>query len=299
MEKRCPEHKILIKTILRWGSLSLLVLPLAIVQAANLARQEKTFDTTSNPHIGLSNFMGHVVVKGWDKPQVHAVYGSGSPQTIIDIDQLPAKGLAEKIHFTTRVPSSQASGEGKTVFYTLEVPMGASLEIRNPEGRVDIEKVQGDATVDTVGGNISVTDASGRLVVSSIAGDIEIIRSSGYVEATSICGDIHFVSSTGSSIKAHNTSGKISYDGGFATGGEYSFASYSGDIDLFVPPSASFELDKNTGRGKFFSDILPANRPKSSAVPAGAHTFLGSNISSTAAVKLSSFTGNIHIHRQR
>jgi hypothetical protein len=293
------EHKVVMKTILRWGSLSLLVLPLAIVQAANLARQEKTFDTTSNPHIGLSNFMGHVVVKGWDKPQVHAVYGTGSPQTIIDIDQLPAKGPAEKIHFTTRVSSSQASGEDKTVFYTLDVPMGTSLEIRNPEGRVDIDKLQGDATVDSVGGIISVTDASGRLVVSSIAGDIEIIRPSGYVEATSICGDIHFISPTGSSIKAHNTSGKISYDGDFATGGEYSFASYSGDIDLFVPPSASFELDKNAGRGKFVSEIPPANRRKSSSAPAGAHTFLGSNVSSTAAVKLSSFSGNIHIHRQR
>ena len=296
---RRMEPKVVMKTILRWGSLSLLVLPLAIVQAANIAHQEKTFDTTSAPHIGLSNFMGHVVVKGWDRPQVHAVYETGSPQTIIDIDQLPSRGPAEKIHFTTRVSSSQTSGENKTVFYTLEVPMGASIEIRNPEGRVDIDRLQGDATVDSVGGIISVIDVSGRLVVSSIAGDIEIIRPSGYVDATSICGDIHFISPTGSSIKAHNTSGKISYEGDFATGGEYSFASYSGDIDLFVPPSASFELDKNTGRGKFISDILPAHRPKSSSVPSGAHTFLGSNISSTAAVKLSSFSGNIHIHRQR
>jgi len=153
--------------------------------------------------------------------------------------------------------------------------------------------------VDSVGGIISVTDVSGRLVISSIAGNIEIIRPSGYVEATSICGDIHFISPTGSSIKAHNTSGKISFEGDFATGGEYSFASYSGDIDLFVPPSASFELNKNAGRGKFISDILPAKREKSAAFPAGSHTFLGTNVSSTAAVKLSSFSGNIHIHRQR
>lgn len=292
-------NKIVMKTILRWGSLSLLVLPLTIVQAANLTHQEKTFDTTSAPHISLSNFMGHVVVKGWDRPQVHSVYETGSPQTLIDIDQLPSRGPAEKIHFTTRVSSSQTSGENRTVSYILEVPMGASLEIRNPEGRVDIDRLQGDATVDSVGGIISVTDVSGRLVVSSIAGDIEIIRPSGYVDATSICGDIHFISPTGSSIKAHNTSGKISYEGNFATGGEYSFASYSGDIDLFVPPSASFDLDKNTGRGKFISDILPAHRSKSSSLPAGAHTFLGSNISSTAAVKLSSFSGNIHIHSQR
>jgi putative adhesin len=297
--KRSMGHKLVMKTILRWGSLSLLVLPLALIQAANLTHQEKTFDTTSAPRIGLSNFMGHVVVKGWDKPQVHAIYETGSPQTIIDIDQLPARGPAEKVHFTTRVSTSQAGSGDKTVSYILEVPIGASLEIRNPEGKVEIDKLQGDATVDSVGGIISVTDVSGRLMVSSIAGNIEIIRPSGYVEATSICGDIHFISPTGSSIKAHNTSGKISFEGDFATGGEYSFASYSGDIDLFVPPSASFELNKNTSRGKFISEILPAHRPKSSSLPAGSHTFLGSNVSSTAAVKLSSFSGNIHIHSQR
>ena len=296
--KRSMENNPVMKTILRWGGISLLALPLAVTQAANMARQEKTFDTTSDPHINLSNFMGHVVVKGWDRPQVHAVYGTGSPQTLIDIDQLPEKGPAEKIHFTTRVSSSQASSGDNTVFYTLEVPMGASLEIRNAEGKVDIDKLQGDATVDSVGGIISVSDVSGRLVVSSIAGNIEIIRPSGHVDATSICGDIHFISPTGPSIKAHNTSGKIFFEGDFATGGEYTFASYSGDIDLFVPPSASFELNKNTGRGKFESEILPLKRPKSSSVPLGAHTFLGSNFSSTAAVKLSSFSGNIHIHRQ-
>src|SRR5579859_7629086 len=94
--RRCMGNKVVMKTILRWGSLSLLVLPLAIVQVANLTHQEKTFDTTSAPHIGLSNFMGHVVVKGWDRPQVHAVYETGSPQTLIDIDQLPSGGRRKK-----------------------------------------------------------------------------------------------------------------------------------------------------------------------------------------------------------
>ncbi len=297
MAKGRMKNKRIQKTILRWGSLSLLLLPLA-VHAGNQARQEKTFETTSSPHIGLSNFMGHVIVKGWDKPQVHAVYATGSPQTAVDIDQLPARGPAEKIHFTTRISKSQANSEDRTVFYTLEVPFGSNIEIRNPEGRVEIEKLQGDATVDSLGGHISITDATGRLVVSSIAGDIEIIRPLGHVEATSICGDIKFVSPTSTALKGHNTSGKIVYEGDFVTGGEYSFTSYSGDIDLFVPPSASFELNKNAGRGKFVSEIPSAHRPRSSSALAGSHTFLGSNVSSTAAVKLSSFSGNIHIHRQ-
>ncbi len=119
---------------------------------------------------------------------------------------------------------------------------------------MDIEKLQGDATVDSLGGIISVADVSGRLVVSSIGGDINIIRPSGHVEATSICGNIHFISPTSTALKVHNTSGKILYEGDFVTGGDYSFTSYSGDIDLFLPSSASFELNKSTGRGKFISE---------------------------------------------
>lgn len=289
------------RTILRWGGLSVLLLPMALAHAANIVRQEKTFDTTANPHIGLSNFMGHVVVKGWDKPQVHAVYSTNSPQTTIDLDQLPSSGTAEKIHFTTHVSNPTANAEEKSVSYTLEVPMGASIEIRNPEGRVDIDKLQGDTTVDSVGGAIAVSDASGRLMVTSIAGDIEIIRPSGHVEATTICGNIHFVSPTGTFLKGHSTSGRITYEGDFVTGGEYAFSDYSGDIDLFLPRSASFELNKSTGRGKFYSEISPANRARSvprTAYDAHAHTLFGSNVSSTATLKVSAFSGNIRIHSQ-
>src|SRR5271157_4503003 len=84
--------------LVKWGALSLLLFPLVIGRAAGLLRQEKTFDTTSSPHIGLSNFIGHVVVKGWDRQQVHVLYGTTSPQVMVDVDQLPPQGPAQKIH---------------------------------------------------------------------------------------------------------------------------------------------------------------------------------------------------------
>lgn len=278
----------------------MLLLPMAFAHAAGIVRQEKSVDTTANPHISISNFIGRVVVKGWDKSQVHAVYSTSSSQTTIDFDQLPASGTAEKIHFTTHVSNPLANGDEKNVTYILEVPMGTSIEIRNPEGRVDIDKLQGDTTVDSVGGAIAVTDAAGRLMVTSIAGDIEIIRPSGHVEATTICGNIHFISPTGTFLRGHSTSGKITYEGNFVTGGEYAFTDYSGDIDLLLPSDASFELNKNTGRGKFFSEISPANRASSvphAAREVGAHSLFGSNVSTTATLKISSFSGNIHIRR--
>jgi len=291
---------IVLERLVKWGAVSLLLSPLVIAHAAGLLRQERTFDTTANPRIVLSNLMGQVVIKGWDRQQAHVIYSTTSPLVSVDIDQLPLDGAAEKLHLTTRVLSPQATGVDKTVSYSLDVPMDASVEIRNNEGRVEIEKLQGDALLDSSGGAISVADIAGRVVANSIDGSIEILRSTGKIEATSICGDLRFVGAKGSALRAQTTSGKIVYEGDFMADGEYSFRNYSGNIDLFLPPSASFELNRTLVRGNFVSDIPISSHPRRRYSPSGphVHTFLGTNVSSTAAVKLSSYSGNVRIHRQ-
>ena len=40
---------------------------------------EKTFDTTREPRISLNNMKGHVLVRGWDKAQVHVRLHGGFP----------------------------------------------------------------------------------------------------------------------------------------------------------------------------------------------------------------------------
>jgi DUF4097 and DUF4098 domain-containing protein YvlB len=283
--------------ILRWGALGLLFFPLAVTQAADPSRQEKTFDTTANPQIGLSNLMGRVVVKAWDRQQVHVLYTINSPKMSVDIDQLPQQGAAEKIHFTTRMLDPQASGSEKTVVYTLEVPIGTSLEVRNTEGQVEIDRIAGDAYLDSSGGVITISDVSGHIVANSIDGNIEILRPAGKVEAYTICGNIRFVGATGPSMRAQTTSGNITYEGDLMSGADYFFRNYRGDIDLYLPSSASFELNKATLRGKFVSDFSSGHSQARHPYP-GAHTFLGTNVSSTATVRLSSYSGNVHIHKQ-
>lgn len=291
-------HRSVRTRLFKSGAVSVLLFPLAVALASAQTRQEKTFDTTATPHIGLSNLMGHVVVKGWDRQQVHLIYGTTSVQVSVGFDQLPLRGAAEKLHFITLVSSSPTAGMDKTVFYTFDVPMGSSVEIRNNEGGVEIEKLQGDVAVDSSGGNISVGDVAGRVVANSIDGNIEILRPAGPVEATTICGNVRLVGATGSALRAQTTSGKIVYEGDLVSGGDYNFRDYSGDIDMFLPPSSSFELNKTAVRGKFFSDIPAARRAQRSPAFRGAHTFVGSNVTSTATVQLSSYSGNVHIHRQ-
>jgi hypothetical protein len=266
--------------------------------AAGEGRIEKTFETTREPRISLNNVKGHVLVRGWDKAQVHVVYTVVSPRVEVDSDILPNTGPADKIHFDTHLLDPALPSEEQAADYTLDVPAGASLEIRNPQGRIRVEGMQADATVQSVGGDISIRDYSGHLSVRSVAGDIEVIRPSGNVEAYSITGSLHFVSPTTTRLHGSTTSGRILYEGDFMDRGDYILSAYSGDVDIVCPASASYELSAKTQKGKVIN-TMPMTHRRESASPAGAsNSLLGTHNTGKASVELTSFSGSIRIRPQ-
>ena len=279
------------------GRFLVLLVPLTLFSATSTSRVERTFETTSNPRISLTNLKGRVSVRGWEKPQVHVVSVTASPQVEVDAEQFPASGTVEKLHFTTHILNRQTAD--KSADYTLEVPLGAALEVRNPEGSVQIQTLTGEASVDTVGGTIAVSDVSGHLSVRSIGGDIEIVRPAGRVEANSICGSLRVVNPSSYHIRADTTSGKIFYEGDFLAGGEYQLSEYSGDMEIVTPASASFELNATTVRGKVVADPDVALTPKHSALrtPYKANSFFGTHNTGKATIEAKSFSGVIRIRR--
>jgi hypothetical protein len=284
-----------------WVGLALILLPAAVLAAgAKESQIEKTFDTTRSPRVSIANLVGEVTVRGWDKAQVHAAYSVLSPRVEVDTEVLPPTGAAEKVHFTTHVLDPMIGGNEKVVHYILDVPEGASVEIRNPQGGVHIERLQADdASVESVGGTIGVTDFSGHLTVRSVGGNIQIIRPSGRVEAYSITGNLHFVSPMTSRLRGSTTSGHILFEGDFGNSGDYSLSDYSGDIEIYCPAAASFELRAKTYSGKLENDF-PLTTKKQSATPlSSGNSLLGMHNSGKATVELTSFSGTIRIRQQQ
>jgi len=184
------------------------------------------------------------------------------------------------------------------VDYTLDVPVGASLEIRNPQGRILVQGMQADASVQSVGADISIRDYSGRLLVHSVAGDIEVVRPSGSVEAYSITGNLHFVSPSTSRLHGSTTSGSILFEGDFMERGDYILSAYSGDLTIVCPSAASFELTAKTLKGKVINS-MPMTHRRESASPLGAsNSLLGTRNAGRANVDITSFSGNIRIRPQ-
>jgi len=267
--------------------------------AAEGNRAEKTFEAAPNPRVTVTNARGQILVRGWDKPRVQIIWTVVSPYVEVDSEAIPPNGPADKIHFTTHFLYPMVSGNNQTADYSLDVPMGTDLEIRNTQGSVRIDKLQGDdASVETVGAAIFVSDFTGHLFVRSIGGNIDVIRASGRVEAYSITGDLHFVSPTTSKLRATTTSGRILFEGDFPDGGDYSLSDYSGDMEIICPPSASFELSAKTDRGKLENDMPMTIRHQPATPLSSANSLFGTHLTGKASVNLRSFSGTIRI-RQR
>src|SRR5260370_1493050 len=94
-----------------WKALWLPLVPVAMMLAADSARIEKTVNTTPNPRIILNNTTGQIVIRGWSRAQVHALYTPSSPQVEVDTSVLPTGSRAAKIHFYTPVLHPLAPGQ--------------------------------------------------------------------------------------------------------------------------------------------------------------------------------------------
>lgn len=273
-----------------------LLISAGVLPAAGQGRVEKTYRAIPNCRIHISNPTGGaIVVRGWDKEEVHAVCVTNSPKVEIDSEPTPANADAEKLDFVTHVLNPQASLQEKTVSYELDVPKNSSLVISSPDGSISVEHVSGDDWIDSVRATVSVTDGSGLIQVRSLNGDINLIRPAGHIEATSIMGNLTITGSQSQNIKAQTESGKITFDGDFLPIGDYLLKTYAGDISVVCPGTDSFSLVAHSLRGKMdnqFKLHRKSHNPYSRFD--GSSTF-GTNGPGEASVTVKSYSGSIHV----
>jgi Toastrack DUF4097 len=285
--------------IIPWASV-LFLLSLGLNAVASPAHLDKAFQTTPNPEVALTNLRGKLVVHGWDKESVQAQCTTLSPRVEVDAETLPHSGPAERVQLSAHLLDPLVTGEDETMDCVLQVPRGASVEIRNRQGSVKIELVNGQHTrVESTNGTISATDISGHLFARTLGGDIEIVRASGRVEAFSITGGIRFVDATSKDLRGNSNSGKIIYQGDFVPGAEYVLSTYSGDIEILCPAASSFQLTAKTVKGKVDNEFSLTPRRRDVSPLSSAHSLLGTSNTGDAMVELSSFSGTIRLRPQR
>ena len=138
---------------------------------------------------------------------------------------------------------------------------------------------------------------NGHVHVRTMRGPITLtdVRN-GHVEIASISGEVHMRSVTGPLVQVSSGSGRISYDGDFGSGGDYRFATHTGDIDALVPADVSADFRAHSVLGRVHHDF-PLN-PKHSRFPTK-RTFLHWYAGQAASkVVLRSFSGKIRLKQR-
>jgi DUF4097 and DUF4098 domain-containing protein YvlB len=272
-----------------------LAAPLTLL-AVGPARFDKTFDTPPDPQVNLTNLRGQVVIRGWDRSQVHAQCTTASPRVEVESEVMPPTGRAERIQLSTHVLDPLLSGSEETADCTLDVPIGSNLEIRNRQGSVQIKHLEGQhASIESADGLITASDVAGYLRARSLGGNIEIIRPSGRVEANSITGNLTFTEPSSKDLRGNTNSGRILYQGNFEPAGEYILSTYSGDIEVVVPSSASFELDAKTVKGKVENAVRLRPKRREASPLGSANSLFGTHNTGDAMVELTSFSGHVRV----
>lgn len=130
--------------------------------------------------------------------------------------------------------------------------VGGSLRVEARNARVEIREVRGPVVVDDALQPVRVVGVEGALTVRSKNGTVVAEELSGPVEIEATSEDVH-VARFRSSLTARAEHGSL-FAETEALGGDVELRTTYGDIELFLPASASFRLEARSGEGELHSD---------------------------------------------
>ena len=234
--------------------------------------------TPVDPHasITLCVMSGKLVVRGWDKSEVHA--------RSTDADQLEFRRV-DKSKDQSSVPTridvmvidrQNQRGDCQAIAdVEMDVPKEATVQLQTRDGDIYIYGVggafagsqNGDITIEraskfveagSVGGSILLKDSSGRVNLSSAGGGVEAhnvkpISSDDTFEVGTVSGDIQLERVSNAKLSAKTVSGTVTMTGPLAKAGDYGFTTMGGDVVLMLPHDASFRLNARVSAN---SDIV-------------------------------------------
>lgn len=218
-------------------------------------KETRTFSVNGAPRVTINTFDGHVMVHGWDKPEVAytAVKGSHDEESLKGIS-IDAQQQGEAI----TIIAKNNEDESGTVNFDVYVPRQSSLHVSSGDGALNLDGVTGQITLRSGDGPIDVANGGGQLQVNTGDGVIRVIKFDGQVDART--GD-----------------GAIALDGNFNS---LSARTGDGTISLTVPAGSSFTIETNAPdeiSNEGFSvaeDITPSPRVKRWKVGNGGKVFV-------------------------
>ncbi len=196
----------------------------------------KTLPIDRDGTVSLETFKGSIDVTAWDRPEVDVRARiepdpDGRDQAEkVERTEISIEGSGRRVRIETDYGRIRHHGffgfadDGTMPFarYTIQMPKGARLEIKDYKSESRIDGISGGLDFDTYKGEARVTGIEGSVHLETYKGDV-----------------------------------RVSY-AGFA---ESRFETYKGEIEIALPAAAAFDLDADLGRhGDLVSDFEVAIR---------------------------------------
>lgn len=284
------------RTIL-WSTMILLI---GIATAAWAQDTEKTFPVEKGTRLEIRNHAGEVVVRGWDKNEVHIVAEHGS-RDVIEIEE----GSSSLV-----VSSHNSNGRPAIIDYLIQAPKWMDVEISGPYCDIEIldmasqlylETVEGEVRVNGGGGHVSarsiegsvwIEEVEGRVEVASVDGDLNLRSITGAVRAETVDGELTLLGIRSSDVDGSTVDGDIVFEGSIQAEGEYHLTTHDGDIQVGVPAESDLTLIVAIGDGDFDSCF-----PMESAKHRSGHRFRMTLGEGRARMELETFDGDVMVCR--
>jgi DUF4097 and DUF4098 domain-containing protein YvlB len=274
---------------------------LAVIAASVLAipcaaqeKKEFRYSLGTGASLFIVNDSGSISVRPSSNTQAIIIAKPGSKKVEVDGNQTGSRAVV-RTHLLQR-----ASAEESRVDYEVQLPPQTDVVLRNSDGAIIVERVNGDVTCEGESSTVHIRDGgNGHVHVRTVAGAINLTNlKTAHVELQSISGDIKIVSATGPSFTANSTKGNISYEGDFLGDGDYALTTHSGNIEVIMPSNASVELSARSVNGSVQDgfQLQPSKHPTS--VANQGKSFAGTSNSGASSVKLRSFSGKITIKKK-
>jgi DUF4097 and DUF4098 domain-containing protein YvlB len=190
--------------------------------------------------------------------------------------------------------------EQSSVDYDLQVPRDASITLRTITGPVKVQNAGADLTIEGDTSKVEIVDiTNGHLKVRTVSGPIVLtnIRNS-YLDVNSVSGPVTLDKVSGKMVAVNTTASAIQYSGDCGAGGEYSFSSHSGNIEVSLPAAASVDITARSVSGKVQNDFPLGPQAHPTFAAADGRSFGGTANSGASSVRLRTFSGTIRVKKQ-
>lgn len=282
---------------------------------------EKSISVDAKVNISLCVSEGKLKINGWDRDEIRVFVSEGS-EVGFNVREKNKQNNAVWVMVVGFDPAKNEAADADECLsgdeIEIDVPRGSIVNVKGQASETTIDSVA-KARVENVGGDIFLNNVAQGIYATTYEGDVTVEKSSGAMTLTSTTGNIVafdvspsdfgdiFKAKTSSGaitlqqvehrqMEVNSNSGSMKYVGLFKNGGQYTFGTLNGSMQLLIPEKSSCKINASYGYGAFNSEIPLQNivknaNPKTQSLTAS----MGAG---DANVNLRTYSGAILIRKQ-